>query len=115
MTCYEVTAALAAAGISVYYPAAKQEICREPYVVVQNGGTYRYASSDRLGYSLVAVHCFVPVGRYPLLDRLVGQVREALAPLSPDLRPTGRESAHIVNDRFRAHECTVEYLVQKKL
>ncbi len=115
MTCHEVMAALAAAGISVYYPAAKQEICREPYAVVQNGGTYRYASSDRVGYSLVTVHCYVPVGRYPLLDILVGQVRTALSALSPDLRPTGRESVHIVNDRFRAHECTVEYMVQKKL
>ena len=115
MTYNDILETLSAAGIEVHFPGAKPEICNSPYVVVQDFGTYDYAQSRRLGYTLIEVHCYVPVGRYPLLDTLVGQVRAALSALSPDLRPTGRESVHIVNDRFRAHECTVEYMVQKKL
>ena len=114
MTYHDVKNALYAAGLDVWYPAAKQGVCLTPYVVVQNMGTFPYAQSSRLMYTLLSIHCYVPLGNYDGLKILVGRVRDALAPLMPDLRPVGNESVHTVNDTFRAHETYLEYIVQKK-
>ena len=46
---------------------------------------------------------------------LIVQVKSALAPFSPDLRPTGGEGIHNINDTFRAHEGAVQYMLQKRL
>lgn len=115
MTYNDIVTALKEAGIAVYHPGARAGVCTEPYTVVQDSGTYQYAASRRLGYTLVLVHCYVPLGNYPALALLAGRVKDALRPLLPDLRPTGNEGLHEINDTFRAHESTVEYLIQKKL
>ena len=109
----DIQTALARAGITVFDPAAKQDICRQPYAVVQNMGSYRYAQSHRLGYTLLSVHCYVPLNHYDELDDLMVRVKTALAALAPDLRPVGNEGIHTINDRFKAHESYVQYLVQK--
>ncbi len=109
-----IRTALRAAGIAVLAPAAAQGVCLSPYTVVQHMGTYRYAQSNRLTYTLWSVHCYVPLSDYEALGVLVERVRAALAALAPDLRPTGSEGVHIVNDKFRAHETYLEYLVQQK-
>lgn len=111
----DILTALHAAGVRVYHPGARSGICTAPYAVVQNFGTYPYAQSRRLGYTLLTVHCYAPVGQYAALEALAAQVRDALAPLAPDLRPTGNEGIHTINDSFRAHECTVEYLTMHPL
>ena len=115
MKYQEIQRALRAVGIDVRNPAAKQGVCDAPYVVVQEMGTYRYAQSHRLGYTLVSVHCYVPMARYDQLEMLTQRVREALAGLAPDLRPTGNAGVHSINDRFRAHETYVEYMIQRKV
>lgn len=107
--------ALRTAGIETADPAACLGVCFAPYTVVQNMGTFRYAQSDRLAYTLMAVHCYAPLADYAGLKRLVGQVREALLPLAPDLRSLGGEGAHLVNDTFRAHETRLEYIIQKRM
>ena len=115
MTYNDILETLSAAGIEVHFPGAKPEICNSPYVVVQDFGTYDYAQSRRLGYTLIEVHCYVPVNQYPQLDSLIGSVKAALAPLAVDLRPTGNEGIHDINDTFRAHTGYVEYMIQKRL
>ena len=115
MTYDDIVTALTGAGISVKYPGAKPGVCNSPYVVVQNFGTYGYAQSRRLGYTLFEVHCYVPVNQYPQLDSLVSSVKAALAPLAADLRPTGNEGIHDINDTFKAHTGYVEYILQKRL
>lgn len=115
MTYNDIMTALAGAGIAVQYPGAKQGVCTSPYVVVQDFGTYPYAQSTHLGYTLIEVHCFVPVGNYPALPLLISQVKAALAPLAADLRPTGGEGTHDINDTFKAHHGTVQYMLQKRL
>jgi hypothetical protein len=111
----DITSALSAAGIDVMLPGAKQDVCLAPYVVVQRLGTFPFAGTRGAGYSLVAVHCFVPLGRYPSLAPLAERVKDALRPLEPDLRPSGGESAHFINDRFRAHAVTLQYVVLRTL
>lgn len=115
MTYHDVMTALTAAGITVKYPGAKPGVCNSPYVVVQNFGTYPYAQSSHLGYTLIEVHCYVPVNQYPQLDSLISSVKAALAPLVADLRPTGNEGIHDINEPFKAHTGYVEYMLQKRL
>lgn len=115
MNYSDIINTLSNADIDVALPAAKQGICTSPYVVVQSSGTYPYAISRSLCYSLVTVRCFVPLNSYQLLDTLVRSVSDALAPLAPDLRATGNQSLHSVNDKFRAHECSVQYLFQHRI
>ena len=115
MTYDDIVTALTGAGIAAQYPGAKPGVCTSPYVVVQDFGTYPYAQSTHLGYTLIEVHCFVPVGNYPALPALLSHVRAALAPLSADLRPTGNEGIHDINEPFKAHTAYVEYMLQKRL
>ena len=115
MTYDDIVTALAGAGITVKYPGAKQGVCTAPYAVVQDFGTYPYAQSAHLGYTLIQIHCYAPVGNYPALPLLISQVKTALAPLAADLRPTGSEGIHDINDVFKAHTGYVEYILQKRL
>ena len=115
MDYQDIMDGLRRAGIDVRYPGAKQGICNSPYVVVQDYGTYPYAQSAHLGYTLIEVHCYAPVGNYPALPQLIAQVKTALAPFFHDLRPTGDEDIHDINDTFKAHHGTVQYMLQKRL
>ena len=115
MTYDDTMTALAGAGIAVKYPGAKPGVCTSPYVVVQGFGTYPYAQSTHLGYTLIEIHCYAPIGNYPALPLLISQVKAALAPLAADLRPTGSEGIHDINDTFKAHHGTVQYMLQKRL
>ena len=67
MTYDDIMTALAGAGIAVQYPGAKPGICTSPYAVVQDYGTYPYAQSTHLGYKLIEIHCYTPIGNYPAL------------------------------------------------
>lgn len=115
MTVEDVKCALSAAGIETHDPGERPGICTSPYVVVRSGGTYAYAVSGRVGYTLIEVHGYVPLPQYAALDALMRRVMAVLAPLAPDLRPTGSQELHTINDKFKAHESTVEYMVQKRL
>ena len=115
MSYDDIMTALAGAGIAVKHPGAKQGVCSSPYAVVQNYGTYPYAQSTHLGYTLIEIHCYAPIGNYPALPLLISQVKAALAPLAADLRPTGGEGTHDINDTFKAHHGTVQYMLQKRL
>ena len=42
-------------------------------------------------------------------------VKDALRALEPDLRPTGNDGVHLINDKFRAHEGSVQYMVMRSL
>ena len=108
MTYDDIMTALAGAGIAVQYPGAKPGICT-------SYGTYPYAQSTHLGYTLIEIHCYAPIGNYPALPLLISQVKAALAPLAADLRPTGGEGTHDINDTFKAHHGTVQYMLQKRL
>ena len=115
MNYWDIFQTLSDAGIDVALPGAKQDVCTFPYVMVQETGTFPYAVSPGLGYTLMTVHCYAPLGAYRQLDILIDRVKAALLPLAPDLRPSGDQGVHIINDKFRAHHGTVQYLVQKRL
>ena len=115
MDYQDIMDGLRRAGIDVRYPGAKPGICTTSYAVVQNYGTYPYAQSTHLGYTLIEIHCYAPIGNYPALPLLISQVKAALAPLAADLRPTGGEGTHDINDTFKAHHGTVQYMLQKRL
>lgn len=117
MSYYEkIKSQLAAAGVRVYLPGMYKGECREPYVVVQDSGTYSTAETRRSGYSLIAVWCFVPLNQYSLLSSLVTTVKKALYPFHGTLlAPTGNEGTHSINNTYKSHTTYVEYQVLRKL
>lgn len=115
MNYWDIFETLSDAGIDVALPGAKQDICTFPYAVVQDAGTYPYALSPELGYTLITVHCYAPLGSYRQLAILIERVKAALRTLAPDLRPSGKDGVHIINDKFRAHEGSVQYIIMRSL
>ena len=113
MSYLDIVNTLTDAGIDVAFPGARQGVCASPYAVVQDSGTYRYAQSSRLGYTLITVHCYVPLYAYEQLGILIEKVKTALCTLEPDLRPAGNESVHLINDHFRANEGSVQYVIMR--
>ena len=114
MNYSDIIHTLSDAGLDVALPGAKQDVCTSPYVVVQDAGTYPFAGAPALGYSLFTVHCYVPLRAYRQLPILIESVKSALAALAPDLRPTGDSGVHLINDKFRAHEGSVQYVILRR-
>ena len=49
MNYFDIVNTLYRSGLDVALPGARQGVCTSPYVVVQDGGTFRYAQSAGLG------------------------------------------------------------------
>ena len=115
MNYWDIFETLSDAGIDVALPGIKQDICTFPYAVVQMSGTYPYAVSPGLGYTLITVHCYAPLNGFRQLGMLIERVKNALKGLEPDLRPTGNDGVQLINDKFRAHEGSVQYMIMRSL
>lgn len=115
MNYFDIINRLSGDGLDVALPGYRNGVCSSPYVVVQKSGTYRYAQSPALGYTLFTVHCYVPLYSYEQLDTLIRRVKSALKALEPDLRPVGNEGIFTINDSFKAHEGYLEFMLQKRL
>lgn len=104
--------ALKAAGLTVCTPAQYAGICSRPYCVVQQCGGYLRAESRLGGYCRYRVHLIVPQDRYLLLPGLCIRAETALRGLveSGRLKLSQPRSATVVDDRFAAHSCFIEYI-----
>lgn len=109
-------ALLKAAGILAYDPGEYTGECKAPYVVVRTYGSYETAQSYHLNYTLMLVHCYVPVGNgsNAALNTLTLAVKGALAGMSSQARLTGREEADYISESFKALTRAVEYIVLKR-
>lgn len=106
--------ALRTAGLTVKLPGQYEAPCKEPYVVVHDGGTYGYAANRHTGYTLLYVRCYVPIDSYSKLQLLMESVKTALAPFS-FIMPTGNEGIHQIDNTYKAHTSYVEYQVMRTL
>lgn len=107
-----IDSALRTSGIKVYPSGAHIGVCRSPYCVVQQAGTYSAAGGfGRNTYTGWYVHAYVPLGSYAALDELLGLVRRALRGLEDErlIYFTGGESVHLIDDAFAAHTAYLEY------
>lgn len=106
---------LKTAGLLVYDPGKCPDVCQAQYLVVKPGGTYPFARTNKLGYTLATVFLFVPLAKYEELEPLAVQVQTLLKPLQSQVRPTGNISPDIIEDVYRAHSRTIEYMILKTL
>lgn len=95
--------------MNVLLPGQYTGICKEPYLVVQRGGTYPHGGRYTT-YSLILVIGYVPADQPRALSKLLKQARATLAGQSY-LRETGNETPETPNDKFKAHEAAIEYQV----
>ncbi len=100
-------------GIRVYPAGTHIGICREPYCVVQQAGTYS-AGDDVFGrteYTGYYIHAYVPLNGYSELSMFIKSIRDVLASLESEriIYYTGFESMHQIDDSFGAHTAYLEY------
>lgn len=101
--------ALLEAKIQTYAPGEKNGACTAPYVVIREAGTYPFAVRKN-GYTLWAVHFYVPLSRYSELSALQERAKTVLRNFS-ELRETGNVSPDGIDERFQAHTRSMEYQV----
>lgn len=106
---------LKAAGLSVYKPGQCPDVCQAKYIVAKPGGTYPFAASNKVGFTLATVFLYVPLDKHEELEPLSAQVQTLLKPLQSQVRPTGNISPDIIEDLYRAHSRSIEYMVLKTL
>lgn len=102
--------ALRGAGIQVYIQGAYDGICRQPYCVVQQMGTY--IKTERSGASTaVRIHLYVPLYAFAQLDTLAKSVNAALEPLvrRREISMASGTGAHAIDDDYKAHTATLDF------
>lgn len=110
-----IRSVLKADGLLVYDPGNHPDKCKAPYVVVRQMGTYASIQSRLTGYTLAQVYVYVPLDAYGQLTGLAARVKQLLAPLHRQLRPTGHESPDMIEEEYRAHSRSIEYQILKPL
>ncbi len=106
-------ALLSARGVAAYEPGAHPGRCTAAYTVLRQSGLYPTPQARRLRYTLMTVHCYVPLGQDATqrLDALCAAVKGALTPLHSQARPTGREGSDTIEEAYHALSRTIEYQV----
>ena len=104
---------LKAAGILAYEPGQHTGECKAPYVVVHRYGNYQTIESARLRYSLLLLHCYVPItgDQTAALSALVDQTKTIMTAMATQARPTGREEPDMIDDTYKALTRSIEYQV----
>lgn len=105
---------LRSAGLNVKLPGQYESPCKEPYIVIHDGGTYPYAANALTGYTLLYIRCYVPLDSYSKLQPLVERVKSVLSP-EAFIMPTGNEGIHQIDNTYKAHTTYVEYQVMRTL
>lgn len=105
--------ALKEEGVAVYMPSVYEGICTSPYCVVQFLGSYPISGAG-IGWDVLRVHIYAPIGRHFLLQELKEKVENALAPLveKGSLRPCEAVGACRVDDTYKAYACYLDYRIQ---
>lgn len=98
--------ALSGAGYTVYRPGEAQGTCRGAYLVVFDGGTA--ASSGGGMKRAVGVTACAPLGQSDALFDMLSGATAALAPLG--MKPRGAAGPEGVDEAFRAHTQTIEFV-----
>lgn len=98
--------ALLDAGYVVYRPGEALGVCRAVYLVVFDGGT---AGTIGAGVKrAVGVMACAPLGQSNALFGMLSGAAAALAPLK--MKPRGAAGPESVDEAFRAHTQTIEFV-----
>lgn len=106
---------LKAEGLNVYEPGEHIGKCKAPYTVVHCYGNYQTVQSTRLTYTLMLVHCYVPLegNQTAELSTLVERVKQIMKGMKNQAKPTGREEPDMIESEYGALSRTIEYQILK--
>lgn len=102
---------LTADGFDVYAPGQHEGICKQPYVVVKDGGGSPFLTS--LAYETVDIMVYCPLAQY-------SKVKPYLYSVMQSLRAIGQlKNTHVITPSFtdtdkKAHMMSVKYQVFKR-
>ncbi len=102
-------------GVTAYDPGQHTGPCKEAYTVVHCYGNYQTVESARLSYTLLLIHCYVPLDgmQTQALSDLTDCVKRVMRGMKRQAKPTGREEPDMVESEFRALSRTIEYQILK--
>ena len=103
------------AGILVYEPGQAVGECRAPYAVVRCAGNYQTIASRRLTYTLMMIHCYVPLDgtQTSALATLTDAVKAAMRAMAHQAMFTGRVDPDLIASDYKALTRAIEYQVLK--
>lgn len=100
-------------NIDTFPPAMQVGECKSPYVVIKHDGV-----SPMFGYTtenvFTSVMCYVPHNQYTKLDDYVESIKEILATIHPQVKPTGNETPDFYDDDVKAHMRSIMYQTRRR-
>ena len=101
-------------GLRCYKPGIAVGVCKAPYVVVRDGGSYAQGMSGgtSIGYRIVTVYCYVP-RENGNLAALVAEAKAAMKALRSQLMATGNEGPEMIEQDYDARSQSIEYRVMR--
>ena len=102
--------------LPVYDVGAHLDVCRAPYAVLRNAGSYPTTESARLTYSLLTIYLYVPLdgNQTELLEKLTRAVKSRMRAMRDQARATGNEGQDTIEGDYKALSRALEYQVLKK-
>lgn len=101
--------------IDVYSQGQYEGECKEPYVVLSDGGTANVTTNVSSVAKYYTVMCYVPFRRFSELEPYVTKVKGIMKELFPLIRPDGVETPATLDEELAAHMVSVEYINYRKL
>lgn len=102
-------------GINVYSQGQYEGECKEPYVVLSDGGTANVTTNVSSVVKYYTVMCYVPFKMFSELEPYVKKVKEVMKEMFPLIRPDGVETPATLDEELMAHMVSVEYINYRKL
>lgn len=101
-------------GFDVYFPAQKVGECVDPYVVVKDATTSKFAgiSSTVTYYDVL---CYVPKEQFSKLEPFVESVKKAMCELKPMITPAYTQTQSFYDENLSAHMMSVQYKNYRKI
>ena len=102
---------LVSEGFDVYPPGKHEGECSSYYLVLNDGGSGKVIGG---GYKLFNISLYVPLNEYSEIEGYANHIKRSMKKLL-FLRHSGNDTPIIINEKFKAHEQTLEYIVMKRM
>lgn len=101
-------------GIGVYSPGQHAGLCTSSYVVLKDAGANAFAGTNQVGYTIMDVIIYHPVGKYSTLADYVQSIRSAMKEI-PEARFTGYETPVLMEEEKQGYTTSLQYQILKRI
>ncbi|MZQ76206.1 MAG: hypothetical protein GT589_08675 [Peptoclostridium sp.] len=101
-------------GLAVYSPGQHSGPCTSSYVVLRDAGVNAFAGTNQVGYALMDVIVYHPVGQYSTLGDYVQSIRSAMKKI-PEARFTGYETPVLMEEEKQGYTTSLQYQIMKRI